>query len=63
MKIKIIQSCLSETKVEQKVNVFIQNTNIKVLEIQYKPTIWVCSVMIVYEDKNETNQPNVHFTH
>lgn len=52
MKIKIIQSYSSERKVEQKVNEFIQNTNIKVLEMQYKPSILAYLVMIVYEDKN-----------
>lgn len=55
MKIKIIQSLSSERKLEQKVNGFIQNTNIKVLEIQYKPSILAYSAMIIYEDKNSIN--------
>lgn len=52
MKIKIIQSWSSHKILEQKINEFIQNTNIKVIEMQYKPSILAYSVMVVYEDIN-----------
>lgn len=53
MKIKLIQS-MSETKVEKKVNDFLSNRGIKVLELQYSATAFYFSVMIVYEEANST---------
>lgn len=49
MQIKIFQS-MSETKVENKVNMFIMRKDIKVIELRYAPTAFYFSVMIIYEE-------------
>ena len=50
-KVKIIQSMSSEKKVERKVNEFLARDDVRVLEIQYKPTSFYFSVLIVYEER------------
>ena len=51
MKVEIIASVFSEKSVQKKVNNFIDylnDNNFEVLEVQYRPTIFYCSAMIVY---------------
>lgn len=49
MKVKILQA-MSEKRLEKEVNKFIENTQIKVLGLQFAATIFYFSVMISYED-------------
>lgn len=49
MKVKILQA-MSEKSLENKVNQFIQNPQIKVLGLKFEATIFYFSVMISYED-------------
>lgn len=62
MKIKIIASGLSERTVENKVNAFISENNIEVVEMQYSSSTWSFSVMIVYKELYSTNDANNNYT-
>ena len=51
MKVEIIASVFSEKSVQKKVNNiidYINDNNFEVLEVQYRPTFFYCSAMIVY---------------
>lgn len=51
MKVKIVSSVFSEKSVQKQVNDFIDYLNLnnfEVLEVQYRPTTFYCSAMIVY---------------
>ena len=50
MKVKILQA-MNENRLEKNVNMFIKNSQIKVLELQFSATVFYFSVMILYEDK------------
>jgi len=50
MKIKIFEYSLDANKFEKRVNEFIFQDGIKVLELQYSSSINGSSVMIVYEE-------------
>ncbi len=49
MKVKILQA-MNEKRLEKDVNVFIENSHIKVLGLQFAATVFYFSVMISYED-------------
>jgi len=49
MKVKILQA-MNEKRLEKDVNEFIENSQIKVLELQFSATVFYFSVMISYED-------------
>ena len=51
MKIKVFQSA-SEKKLENKVNDFIAQDGVEVLELQFSSSFNGVSVMIVYKDHN-----------
>jgi hypothetical protein len=52
MKIKIFARAVSTSKLENEVNAFILQPDIKVLELQYSSSQDGYSVMIVYEEEN-----------
>lgn len=54
MKIKIFQS-ISENTVEKKVNKFIEENDIEVIEMQFRATIFYFAVMITYKAANTRN--------
>jgi len=49
MKVKILQA-MNEKRLEKDVNEFIENSQIKVLELQFAATVFYFSVMISYEN-------------
>ncbi|TQI67282.1 hypothetical protein [Clostridium sp. KNHs216] len=49
MKVKILQA-MTEKRLEKDINEFIENSQIKVLELQFAATVLFFSVMISYED-------------
>jgi hypothetical protein len=49
MKVKLLYA-YSIFKLEKRVNEFISNKKIKVLELQYSTSIFYLSVMVVYEE-------------
>lgn len=49
MKIKIFQA-MNEERLEKDVNEFIENSQIKVIELQFSATVFYFSVMISYEN-------------
>ena len=49
MKIKVF-TAMSGSKLENRVNDFIESSGVKVLELQYEPTLFEYTVMVVYEE-------------
>lgn len=52
MKVEVVSSVFSEKSVQEQVNKFIDYLNrndFEVLEIQYRPTTFYCSAMIIYK--------------
>lgn len=49
MKVKILQA-MNEKRLEKEVNEFLENPQIKVLELQFSATVFYFSVMISYEN-------------
>jgi hypothetical protein len=49
MKIKLFQA-VSASEVEKRVNDFISDRGIKVLELQYSSSVFYSAVMLVYEE-------------
>ena len=48
MNVKILTSYWSGGDLEQKINCFITNPNIKVIEIQYRPHVFAFTAMVIY---------------
>lgn len=49
MNVKILTSYWSGGDLEQKINRFITNPNIKVIEIQYRPHPFAFTAMVIYK--------------
>ena len=54
VKVKVIHSKSSDKKFEKKINDFISNKEIKVLEFHYSVALLYTSVIIVYEVADST---------
>ena len=58
MKVEIMQSLVSHKILESKVNAFITENNIEIIDIKYSTCIWSYSAMVMYQELHHEDDSN-----